>query len=368
MSRQVFLDEAVGETRAALFEDDQPVELWIERWSERETPRVGDRYWGRVVSVDTRLPAAFLDLGDEVPAFMPLRRRATSLTEGMFVKVKIIREAIHEKGPHVRPVTASEVDGQSRPASGRPGRVQTAPSLLREGSVAFFSREWWDGCDVITGAEAKLECERAVELALAREWALPMGGRIWVEPTRALTAIDVDAGSRQARNQPRDRFNLDLNLAAAEGATRAVRLKGLGGLFAVDFVGINDQPHREAVRKAVQAGLARERAETSVGDVNSFGLLVFHRQRQARSVLELMLDADGHTTVETRALEALQMLEREAAANRGRVVQLRLPPDVLRWLEADLIGWREALSGRIGARFQLVARTDHTSKVEAVPA
>jgi Ribonuclease G/E len=195
-----------------------------------------------------------------------------------------------------------------------------------------------------------------------------MGGRIWVEPTRALTAIDVDAGARQARNQPRDRFNLDLNLAAAEGATRAVRLKGLGGLFAVDFVGVNDQPHREAVRKAVQAGLARDRAETQVGEVNTFGLLVFHRQRQARSVLEVMLDADGQPTVETRALEALQMLEREAAANRGRVVQLRVPPDVLRWLEADLIGWREALAGRIGARFQLVGRTDHTRKVEAVPA
>lgn len=56
-----------------------------------------------------------------------------------------------------------------------------------------------------TGEKALLAVEEAEGDALATVFSLPGGGDIAVEPTRALTAIDVDLGARDSAdsNAPR---------------------------------------------------------------------------------------------------------------------------------------------------------------------
>src|SRR5205823_3914164 len=64
---------------------------------------------------------------------------------------------------------------------------------------------------------------------------LPGGGALAVEPTRALTAIDVDLGDRKGADAKR--LTRAANLAAIELAARLLRLKSLGGIVVIDLVG-----------------------------------------------------------------------------------------------------------------------------------
>jgi hypothetical protein len=61
---------------------------------------------------------------------------------------------------------------------------------------------------------------------------LPGGGSLAIEPTRALTAIDVDLGERKGADAKR--VTRQANLAALAESARLLRLKGLGGLVVLD--------------------------------------------------------------------------------------------------------------------------------------
>ena len=59
------------------------------------------------------------------------------------------------------------------------------------------------------------------------------GGDIAIEPTRALTAIDVDLSDRKGGDAKR--VTRQANLAALGMAARLLRLKGLGGIVVIDL-------------------------------------------------------------------------------------------------------------------------------------
>jgi len=84
---------------AALFDDNRLVEFHLEQEGERN--RVGDVYFGRIIRVDNRLDAAFIDIGGKQAAFLPLTELAAPAVEGAKVVVQIEREGRGEKGPRV---------------------------------------------------------------------------------------------------------------------------------------------------------------------------------------------------------------------------------------------------------------------------
>ncbi|MGO7998327.1 ribonuclease E/G, partial [Rhizobium ruizarguesonis] len=79
---------------------------------------------------------------------------------------------------------------------------------------------------------AALEAVEAAETeALETVFALPGGGDVSIETTRALVAIDVDLGGRDGDSKKAARA---ANMAAFTTAARVLRLKGLAGLVVFD--------------------------------------------------------------------------------------------------------------------------------------
>ena len=68
MKREILINAAPREVRVAIIEDDQLVELLVERPEARRM--VGDIYLGRVEAVQPGLQAAFVDIGTEKSAFL----------------------------------------------------------------------------------------------------------------------------------------------------------------------------------------------------------------------------------------------------------------------------------------------------------
>ncbi len=68
MKREILINAAPRETRVAILEDDQLVELLVDRPDARRM--VGDIYLGRVEAVLPGIQAAFVDIGTEKSAFL----------------------------------------------------------------------------------------------------------------------------------------------------------------------------------------------------------------------------------------------------------------------------------------------------------
>src|SRR5579872_3840217 len=68
MKREILISATQREVRVAILEDDQLVEMQVDRPEARRM--VGDIYWGKVDAVLPGLQAAFVDIGTEKAAFL----------------------------------------------------------------------------------------------------------------------------------------------------------------------------------------------------------------------------------------------------------------------------------------------------------
>lgn len=116
----------------------------------------------------------------------------------------------------------------------------------------------------------------------AREVPLPSGGRLVIDQTEALVAIDVNSGkSRDSRDAEENAFQT--NLEAVDEICRQLRLRDQGGIVVNDLIDMRHQSHRKEVEARFKERLKRDRARTTVGTISQFGILEMTRQRMRAS-------------------------------------------------------------------------------------
>ena len=69
MKKEIFINESMGETRIAIQEDSQLVEVYVEKQDKHRM--VGNVYKGKVENVLPGMQAAFVDIGYDLNAFLP---------------------------------------------------------------------------------------------------------------------------------------------------------------------------------------------------------------------------------------------------------------------------------------------------------
>lgn len=122
---------------------------------------------------------------------------------------------------------------------------------------------------------------------------LPSGGSIVIQPTEAMTVVDVNAessGSAQA-DLASERANLRNNLAAAEEVARQLRLRNVGGIIVVDFVDLKSGTARRQVVDRLRAAVADDPVPVWVGAMSRLGLVELTRQRRGPTLSEVMTQA-----------------------------------------------------------------------------
>mgnify|MGYP006274703159 FL=1 len=337
---RIIAEDNVGETRAAVLDGDRAVELHLERWSERASRAVrGEVFRGRVTSIEPSLNGAFVALGKGPDGFLPFGKggRPDGLNNGSAIGVQIAREQFQDKGPSL---VLFDVEAGDAPAT-----VVAAPPLPERLSMMFDA-------PVRAPHEAEISLDDLFDAALEPVAPIPGGGRLVIEPVTALTAIDVDASGRKSQGGGQ-KFALDLNKAAAREAGRQVRLRGIGGVVAIDFLPLKKKADQNALDQAMKGAFRGDPAKIDIAPASRFAIVELARQRLGRALHEICWERFGVESVETRALAALRRLEREGRANRSAKLVLRAGSEVWGWLNADAIGWREAMTERLGPRFTL---------------
>jgi len=326
MKRRAVIEEAIGESRAAIYEGRRLVELHVERnW--QSTPRHGDIYTGQVSSIDASVAGLWVDLGgDALPGLLPFaaQKNMPRLTEGQKVEVEILRSQIGSKGATLSFLDEADVQPGVKTRLDLKGRLQRKyPGL--------------------TFDEAAVN---AVDEACEIHIALSGGGSITLEQTQALLAIDVDKGgaasAAAAANQ------------AAKQIASQLRLRGLGGLVVIDFPNLRQPKQRKTLEKTLQAGFEADPFVTKFNALSRFGVIEMTRAKPDLSLDDIQNDKYGNPTIETQSLRALRRLTREAKVSAGAQLELTAPPKIMDWLEAAPFDWKHDLESRIGARFKLV--------------
>ncbi|MCC5822821.1 MAG: Rne/Rng family ribonuclease [Phycisphaerales bacterium] len=125
--------------------------------------------------------------------------------------------------------------------------------------------------------------EEQIEAIHAREVPLPSGGRLVIDQTEALVAIDVNSGkSRSARDAETNAFRT--NMEAVDAICRQLMLRDLGGLVVNDLIDMRYASHRKQVEQRFRDRLKRDRAKSTIGSISEFGLLEMTRQRMRGSM------------------------------------------------------------------------------------
>lgn len=191
--------------------------------------------------------------------------------------------------------------------------------------------------------------EAAIATAIAPVAPIIGGGRLTIETTQALTAIDIDSG-RGAGTDPSDNA-WRANNAAVEEIARQLRLRNIAGTIVVDLVARRDPRRAEALVVALRQALARDRLATRIGPISPLGLLELTRRRIRPSLAEIMLaPAPAELNAAACAAAALRQVERAARREPGRPLAIRVAPDVASEINAANGGYVATLERRIGAR------------------
>ncbi|WP_372769000.1 ribonuclease E [Pseudoalteromonas sp.] len=182
------------------------------------------------------------------------------------------------------------------------------------------------------------QIESQIESAFQREVRLPSGGSIVIDPTEALTSIDINS-SKATKGGDIEETALNTNLEAADEIARQLRLRDLGGLVVIDFIDMTPPRHQRAVENRLKDAVKPDRARVQIGKISRFGLLEMSRQRLRPSLGEASQGTcprcNGQGTVrsnESLALSILRLLEEEAIKDNTSQVNAQVPVPVATYL------------------------------------
>ncbi len=156
--------------------------------------------------------------------------------------------------------------------------------------------------------------------ALERKVPLKSGGHLVIDPTEAMTTIDVNTGAFVGhRNLEETVFKT--NLEAALTIARQLRLRNVGGIIIIDFIDMEDEEHRRQVLRTLERQLERDYAKTNIIGITELGLVQMTRKRTRESLTQVLCETcaicQGRgqvRTAETICYEIFREIIREARA------------------------------------------------------
>lgn len=286
------IERGIGETRAALVDNVGIIEARVRR--EGIIP-AGTILEGRLATI---APRVTVEAGGE--QFM-LPRGVSGISEGRTLRIEVVREALGGAEPWKRGFALLTDEP-----------VREAPSLA-------------DGCEGrIEGWDDLLEQARSGVVSFE-------GGELRIEPTAAMTMIDVDGWLVPDR----------LGQMAAWAAALAIRRLDIGGPIGIDFPTLRGKADRKAVDEVLDQYLPQPFEKTAM---NGFGFVQLVRPKSRASLIDLAAD---------RAAFEARALLRRAESSIGAVC-LAAHPAVIRVLEANP-DWIERLARQVGGAVALRA-------------
>lgn len=125
---------------------------------------------------------------------------------------------------------------------------------------------------------------RIRELTDKKVW-LKSGAYLVIEPTEALTAIDVNTGKYESHKNPEETY-FKINLEAAQEIAAALRARNISGIIIVDFINMSNKEHIDKLTQYMKDILKKDVVPANVVDITELGLMEITRKKKDRSFAE----------------------------------------------------------------------------------
>ena len=178
----------------------------------------------------------------------------------------------------------------------------------------------------------RYQIESQIELAFQREISLPSGGSIVIDPTEAMTTIDINS-ARSTKGKDIEETALKTNLEAAKEIARQLRLRDVGGLIVIDFIDMQNEESQNKVENAFRRAVSSDRARIQIASISRFGLLEISRQRLKPSLNETY-DIEHVLVRGPRSIgqSILRIVGEDVAKENTAEIQVYVPADVASYL------------------------------------
>ncbi len=124
-----------------------------------------------------------------------------------------------------------------------------------------------------------------ISAALKQKVWLKSGANLVIEPTEALTVIDVNSG-KNTEKKDKQRNHYKINLEAAEEIAFQLRLRNLSGIILVDFIDMQSKDDQEGLMAQLRAYLRLDPVPAQVVDMTRLGLVEITRKKKKKPLAE----------------------------------------------------------------------------------
>lgn len=124
-----------------------------------------------------------------------------------------------------------------------------------------------------------------LERALHRQVWLPSGAYLVIDPTEALTVIDVNSG-KNIKKKAREELFFSVNVEAAHEIARQLILRNISGICIIDFIDMKEKEHREELMHILRMDLKKDKVPATLVDITRLGLVELTRKKVQKSLKE----------------------------------------------------------------------------------
>ncbi len=143
-----------------------------------------------------------------------------------------------------------------------------------------------EGHDESTELLEHYKINAAIRDALKPRVDLPSGGYVIIEPTEALTVIDVNSGSFTRSANARETV-LWTNVEAAIEIARQLKLRNIGGVIIIDFIDMDSRRDQLQLLEHFITATRDDSARPQIAQLTELGLVELTRKRQGQNIYEL---------------------------------------------------------------------------------
>lgn len=158
--------------------------------------------------------------------------------------------------------------------------------------------------------------DKEIKLALNTKVPLPSGGYLYIQPTEALTVVDVNSGKFTSLQSQAETIKLT-NLEACKEIARQLRLRNIGGMIIVDFIDMESRANQLTVLQTFENELAPDKSKPQIGQLSDLGLVEMTRHRQGQSLSEIFTRRCNSCSGTGHALEEFSWMHTGDGEGRG---------------------------------------------------
>ena len=128
--------------------------------------------------------------------------------------------------------------------------------------------------------------KKELDESLSRKVWLKSGAYLIIDPTEALTVIDVNSGKNEKKS---DDYFLKINLEAAKEIARQLKLRNISGICIVDFIDMTNTEHQTELISYMKRLCKQDHITTTVVDMTKLHLMEITRKKTTPTLYEQIL-------------------------------------------------------------------------------